>query len=275
MNQKFVKLTYEILQIENLTSTDKIVLAYNRGYERYYASNEHAAKSLGMTASSAKKSIIKLRKLGLWHEKVSHPSIQVKDTRVTKRATGVTNQDTLVSNKKLFSPLKPDSLLDSRLENNKKEELDSRLGNNKKEELDSAAVAEKPDIFEDALLKNKISHNTTGSVSKISHNTTGSVSNSKAKPFLDPRNTIVPEVEQYGSPKWKVPLGADGRPITRTKMGEANFLADQKGEAHPYSASQIKAGREPDVDDMMADFLGFGESSKTETARVYPLENNL
>lgn len=251
MDQNFVKLTYEILQREGLTSTDKIVLAYNLGHKSYYASTEHAATTLGMTLSAIKKSIRKLRKLGLWREKVSHPSTRVKNTRVTKAATPVTPQDTLVSNKKSFSPLKTDPLLDSRLENNKKEKLDS------------AAVAEKPDIFEDDFFKNKISHNTTGSVSNL-----------KAKPLLNPKNTIVPEVEQHGSCKWKVPLGADGRPITRTKMSEANFLADQKGEAHPYSASQIRTGREPDAEDMMADFLGFHEYSKSETARVYPLENN-
>lgn len=262
MDQNFVKLTYEILQRESLTSTDKIVLAYNLGHKSYYASTEHAATTLGMTLSAIKKSIRKLRKLGLWREKVSHPSTRVKNTRVTKAATPVTSQDTLVSNKKSFSPLKTDSLLDSRLENNEKEKLDS------------AAVAAKPDIFEDAFFKNKVSHNTTGSVSKIGYNTTGSVSYLKAKPLLNPKNTIVPEVEQHGSCKWKVPLGADGRPITRTKMSEANFLADQKGEAHPYSASQIRAGREPDAEDMVADFLGFHEYSKSETARVYPLENN-
>jgi hypothetical protein len=40
MAQNFVKLTYEILQNEHLTSTDKIILAYNLGHKTYYASNE-------------------------------------------------------------------------------------------------------------------------------------------------------------------------------------------------------------------------------------------
>ena len=110
MAQNFVKLTYEILQNEHLTSTDKIVLAYNLGHKTYYASNEHAAKTLGMTTSTVKKSILKLRKLGLWREKASHPSSQRSATRVASKDTRVTKAATPVADKKSFSPLKKQAI---------------------------------------------------------------------------------------------------------------------------------------------------------------------
>ena len=183
-----------------------------------------------MTESTIKKSILKLRKLGLWREKASHPSSQRSATRVASKDTRVTKPATPVADKKSFSPLKTDSLLDNRLENNKK------VG------LENAAVAAKPDILPDNSAKTKISPETSVSFSKKDENSSSI-----------PEEKIDLVVEHQSSGKWTVPRGADGRPMTKQAMAEANFLADQRGEPAVFTESQIGAGRDRDKQDIASD----------------------
>lgn len=65
----FVRLDYSILAIKEITSTDKIVLAYNWGdwgKGGYFATNRYAAGVLSMNIKTFEKSALKLKKLGLW-----------------------------------------------------------------------------------------------------------------------------------------------------------------------------------------------------------------
>jgi hypothetical protein len=233
MEQKFVKLTYDILLNEDLTSTDKIILAYNLGHKTYYASNKHAAKTLGMTPSMIKKSILKLRKLGLWRERASLASSQSKDTRVTEKATRVAETATPVADKKLLFPLKNDSRLESRLENQKKDGLES------------AAGAAEVDILPDTLVKTKKGPESSDPFSKISERSSSL-----------PGKEIDLMVGQQGSRKWTVPLGADGRPMTKQAMSEANFIAKHKGRPPVFTESQIGAGRDRDQQDADLEVAG-------------------
>lgn len=206
--------------MKDLTSTDKIVLAYNLGHKRYYASNEHAAQTLGMTLSTVKKSILKLRKLGLWREKASYPSSRDKATRVASKDTRVAEAATAVAHKKSFSPLKTDCLLESRLESNKKKGLES------------AAGAAKPDIFSDAFSKSKISQDTSECFSKINE-AVGATSPSKGAHGAAKQESAHP----------LVPPTADGTPMTHEDMLEANFRAEFAGQAAPFTEAQLKASR--------------------------------
>jgi len=125
MKQKFVKLTYDILNTVGLTSTDKIVLAYNLGMPRFFASPTHIAETLGLTKKTVEKSITKLRKLNLWRDATPYSGRKSNPTGVGADPTGVGGNPTRVEHKKSFSPMKTGTGIERILEKNKKEGLES------------------------------------------------------------------------------------------------------------------------------------------------------
>ena len=60
----WIVLTQDILGAKDISTTDKIVLAYISGFERYFASNETAAEFLNLTARTVQKTKQKLVRLG-------------------------------------------------------------------------------------------------------------------------------------------------------------------------------------------------------------------
>lgn len=221
-DDEFVRLTGKILKMTGLTSTDKIVLAYNLGMPRFFASPQHMADTLGMTVSTVKKSVLKLRRLGLWREGKSYRGSQAKDTRVTEKDTGVADGVTRVTENRSFSPMKPPVLIERRLERDKKEGIESAAG---AAELSGSAQT---------LLKKLGEENP---VTSVTLETKSSVSSTTAGEALNVIGT-------QGHVPLAVPLGADGRPLTRQEMCGANFLAEFDGKPRPYSDAQVAAGRD-------------------------------
>ena len=67
--ENFVMLTYDILEMRELSLADKIVLAYRLGYKTFYtAKPKTVAAKLHLGVKTVEASITKLRKLGLWDE---------------------------------------------------------------------------------------------------------------------------------------------------------------------------------------------------------------
>jgi hypothetical protein len=85
----FVRLDYSILAIKEITSTDKIVLAYNWGdwgKGGYFATNKYAAGVLSMNIKTFKKSALKLKKLGLWKVRGTFVEANAAPTPVGKES---------------------------------------------------------------------------------------------------------------------------------------------------------------------------------------------
>ena len=104
MKDKFVKLTYSILSLEGLNSTDKIILARRLGWGKtpYYEKTSTLATALNMPLKTVQKSITKLKMLGHWPDKTS--------------PTRGGNTSTRGGDNKAVSPMKTEALLDSILD---------------------------------------------------------------------------------------------------------------------------------------------------------------
>jgi hypothetical protein len=216
-DDEFVRLTGKILKMDGLTSTDKIVLAYNLGMPRFFASPTHIAATLCMTLSTVKKSIRTLRRLGLWREQASYRGNQAKDTRVSGKGTGVSDGVTRVSDKKSFSPVKTEAGIERILEKNKKEGLDS------------AAVA------------SPLSHSPQTAIKKLELKTpvTSESQENKISGVSGSEAHFNGGVEATGQ---AVPLGPTGRPLTKADMTAANFAAIMDGKPEAFTAAQVAAG---------------------------------
>ncbi len=229
MKQKFVRLTYDILEMRGLSSTDKIVLAYRLGFQTFYnVKPKTVAAKLHLGVKTAERSITKLRKLGLWEddcsENVRSPERQ-SSCEAPKMLGGTPNllgaTPKMLGDKKSFSPMKTDVLLDS--------SLDIKLDKNKISGLESAAGASPLSHSPQTLLKkldSKTSVSTESQEIKIS-----GVSGSEA--------TIKIGIEATGP---AVPLGPTGRPMTKAEMTAANFAAMMDGTPEPFSPAQVAAG---------------------------------
>jgi hypothetical protein len=218
MNTKFLMMTPEILHMENLTSTDKLVLALNRSMQPYFASNKYASNYLGMTASTVRKSITKLRKLGLWKETSRcYSGSNATATGVAQGDTRVSAPATRVADKGSFSPMKTPVLLERILEKNKKEGIES------------AAVASPLSHSPQTVLK-KVEPKTPVTSESQEIKISG-VSGSEA-PFNG-------GVEATGL---AVPPGPTGKPMTKADMTAANFVAMMDGKPEPFTAAQVAAG---------------------------------
>jgi hypothetical protein len=123
MKQKFVKLTYDILEMRELSLADKIVLAYRLGFETFYtAKPKTVAAKLHLGVKTIEASITKLRKLGLWDEDAprnlgdtpKNLGESPENLGCTPKILGEAPKN--LGDKKSFSPMKTDVLLDSSLD---------------------------------------------------------------------------------------------------------------------------------------------------------------
>ena len=237
-DDQFVRLTGEILRTAGLTSTDKIVLAYNRTLPTFFASNAHVASSVGMNLKTVEKSITKLRKMGLWREAVSYSGRRA----AAKNPTGVGPSSysgrmpvpTRVGDNKSISPLKTGSREERGEE--RLEETEKKAGE------ESAAGAANTDSLSDSLLKTKETQSDSESV-KETKKSGGAISGGEASKINGTQ----------GSAGLLVPLGADGRPMTREAMREANIAAVFAGKPEPFTSEQVKSGRPADEADRRGD----------------------
>ena len=59
-------MTYDLFEIRGLSSTDRLILGYRRGFETFYAKPKAIAATLHFGLKTVEGSITKLRKMGLW-----------------------------------------------------------------------------------------------------------------------------------------------------------------------------------------------------------------
>ncbi len=248
MKQNFVKLNYDILEMRGLSSTDKIVLAYRLGFQTFYAVKpKTVAAKLYIGVKTAERSITKLRRLGLWD---ADCSLNVRSSEGQSsgdapqilggapKILGATPN--ILGDNKSFSPMKTDVLLDS--------SLDIKLDKNKIEKLDSAAVASPRRDQPQTVLKKLDSKITVTSESqeiKIS-----GVTESEAPINIGIKTTGA-----------SVPLGPNGKPMTKTEMNAANFAADWADLPRPYTEAHITAGNDaiPSHEDIEQEFASLFE----------------
>lgn len=231
----FVMLTYDILHLDGLTSTDKVILAYRLGYlHRHTPFLEKVgttAKVLNLGVDNVQKSISKLKRLGHWPKEGRPTQVDTAPTRVGEKPTRVGDGSTRVGalttrvdNKKSVSPLKRPHLLD--------ESLDEKLDEDKMIGLDGSAQTSFKKLEEE------------DSVSSESEEIKISTTTGSEAPSNDCHPSIAPSAP---------PLGPDGRPMTREAMVGANFVAQFCGKPLPYTEAQVKAGREKDEQDRLAE----------------------
>lgn len=239
---KFVKLTYEILQLEGLTSTDKIVLARRLGWgkKRYYQKVTTMADALNMPLKTVQKSMTKLKRLGYWPTEAvptREGSMPPRGGKVPSRGGGMPagggDVPSRGGNKKSVSPMKTDLLLDS--------SLDNKLERNEIVGLDGSAATALKKLGEENLQVKE-----TQKDSEVLKETEIGVNSTTAGEALN-------VIGIQGHVPLAVPLGADGRPLTRQEMWDANFLAEFDGKPPPYSEAQVKAGREKDALELQAE----------------------
>lgn len=211
MEEKFVKLTYGILQLDALTSTDKIVLARRLGWgnKPYYEKVTTVATVLNIGQKSVEKSIRKLKALGYWPAEGKPTRVEKEPTRVGSMSTGVGSRPTGVGENNSISPLKTCILLNN--------SLDNRLDQDKIAGLDGS-----PQTFFKKLEEENSVSSQTGEISAP----TGSEA-----PIEDCDPSVAPTV----------PLGGDGRPLTKADMLGANCEAVFADKPEPYTEAQIKA----------------------------------
>lgn len=228
MKQNFVKLNYDILEMRGLSSTDKIVLAYRLGFQTFYAVKpKTVAAKLHLGVKTAERSITKLRKLGLWDD----GSVNVRSSErqssceAPKKLGGAPKMlgaaPKILGDKKSFSSMKTDVLLDS--------SLDIKLDKNKILGLESAAVASPLSHSPQTVLKKLDSKTPVTSESQKNIINTITGSEAPIKTGIKPTGPAVP-------------LGLDGRPMTKTEMNAANFTAIMDGKPEPFTVEQVKAG---------------------------------
>jgi hypothetical protein len=226
--QKFVMLTYSILQLEGLTSTDKIVLARRLGWGKTpcYEKPTTIAAVLCMKKKNVEKSISKLKRLGYWPNSGVPTRAGSKSTRVVRGSnqvgngpTGVGASPTRVGDKKSFSPLKTecllDSLLDNKLENNEIVGLDCSVETALKNLGEGDQI---PKITQDGFLKE--------SISGVSVREADKLNSSRRVPPAAP------------------PLDANGKHLRDVDMVSANLAAWAARKPEPFTKEQMAAAAE-------------------------------
>lgn len=233
-DDEFVRLTGKILRMPDLTSTDKIILAYSRTLPDFFASNEHIAATIGMSVKTVEKSVTKLRKLGLWRK--GSPYRGRKKVGANPTGVGASSYSgreadpTRVGQNKPVLPMKTDSG-----EERREESLKKKAGE------ESAAGAADTDNSPQIFLKNKESQKTSELPKKT-----------EVKFSRGSEGEALIGIESQGSAPVTVPVGPDGRPMTKEAMAEANFLAEFNDKPRPYSEAQLVAGRDKDAHDWQA-----------------------
>ena len=249
----FVRLDYDILSIKNLTNTDNIALAYNWGdwgKGGYFATNRYAAGVLGMNIKTFEKSALKLKKLGLWKVRgkfvepstspapVGDPPTPVgpMPTPVGSPPTRVGCLPAPVGIESAILPLKTEVLLDSL--------LDNKLEKDKKELLDNAAVA------------------ANSNSSSLSLKNSEDIKINQVQSNLDPKTccnndasggyNLIGEVQlmELDPTNHAGPLAAR---LTRRQMLRANFEAEIDGKPRIFSKEELSATRE-DPEQILGDF---------------------
>ncbi len=231
MKDKFVKLTYAILEMRGLSSTDKIVLAYRLGFQTFYrVKPKTVAAKLHLGVKTAERSITKLRKLGLWDDEdcslnVRSPERQSSGEAPKKlggppKMLGATPK--ILGDDKAVSPMKTEALLDSI--------LDIKLDNNKIVTLDSSTSAPQHSKETQTFYKKLDKISSDSIITK-----SGLVRVSEDEVF----NGVV---EKGTEPAAAPPLD-DGVPLTRQEMIDANLSAYLNGKPQPYTATQVARGR--------------------------------
>jgi hypothetical protein len=226
-DEEFVRLTGNILKMEALTSTDKIVLGYNLTLPTFFASNAHVAASVGMKLKTVEKSITKLRKLGLWREPSSYPGRKEKRPAPTGVGTssysGRMPLPTRVGHKKSFSPLKTDP---------REERGEERLEEKKKKDGEESAAGAAA-LCHSAQTFSKILGEEDQLAPEVLKIKISGDSGSEAPSTIEPKRSAPTEV----------PLGTDGRPMERATMEDANLTAYFLGKPEPYTVEQVAGGR--------------------------------
>lgn len=230
-DDEFVRLTGKILRMPDLTSTDKIILAYSRTLPDFFASNEHIAATIGMSVKTVEKSVAKLRKLGLWRK--GSPYRGRKKVGANPTGVGASSYSgrkadpTRVGQNKSVLPMKTDSG-EERIEESFK----------KKAGEESAAGAAALGSSAQTVLKKLGEENSVTSETQKTKNSVSGTTEGVALNGIEPKDTV--------------PVGPDGRPMTKEAMAEANFLAEFYDKPRPYSEAQLVAGRDKDAHDWQA-----------------------
>jgi hypothetical protein len=247
MKDKFVKLTYSILSLEGLNSTDKIILARRLGWGKtpYFEKTSTLATALNMPLKTVQKSITKLKMLGHWPDKISPARGDLAPSRGGSTPPRGGNTSTRGGgapprgdDNKAVSPMKTESLLDSI--------LDIKLDNNKIVTLDSSANASQHCKVTQTFFKKLDKINSDSIITK-----SGLVEVSDEEDF----NRVV---EKGTEPAAAPPLD-DGVHLTRQEMLDANFTAYFESKPQPYTATQVARGR----------VLSADEQVQAEVAKVF------
>jgi hypothetical protein len=236
---KFVRLSYEILGIEGITNTDKIVLAYNWGdwgKGGYFATNKYAAGALSMNIKTFEKSALKLKKLGLWKVRGAFIEPNVTLSPVGPAPTQVDSRPTpagpaparggcapvQVGIESADLPLETEVLLDNLLDNKlEKDKIDIL------EIAGEAANSKISDVYLNNLKYPKITQVKASSVSENNYNDNTSAIATR---------TCTGEVEAVEDEV------ASNRPPSRKEMLLANFDALWSNKPEPYCQREIETG---------------------------------
>lgn len=127
--------------------------------------------------------------------------------------------------------MKTDLLLDS--------SLDNKLDRNKIAGLDSSAGASPLSSSAQTVLKKPGEENSVPSETQETKNSVSGTTEGEAPNGIEPTVTV--------------PVGPDGRPMTKEAMAEANFLAELTGKPLPFTEAQLLAGRDKDAQEWHAD----------------------
>lgn len=230
-----------MLSIPNLTKSDLLALAYNHGNwdGGYYAGSEHAAKVLNLNIKTFRKSVTKLKKLGLWKyrgEAISprrySPAREIKalDGALKApigeiKAPAGELKAPIGEYKNPVLPLKTEILLDNL--------LDNKLEKDKKEQLENAGEAAEPEI------KNVSSYNFNDLKETIQKKL--DTKDIKESRYLDSASKKVNKMDpsKYDFSSYKI-FDAEGVPILQGDMVKANYHASMEGLPKPYSKEDIR-----------------------------------
>lgn len=267
MKDKFVKLTYSILSLEGLNSTDKIILARRLGWGKtpYYEKTSTLATALNMPLKTVQKSITKLKMLGHWPDKISPPGGDVAppggdvapprgDVAPTQggstpprggnTSTRGGGAPTRGGDNKAVPPMKTEVLLDSI--------LDTKLDNNKIVTLDSSASASQHSTGTQTFFK------------KLDKISSDSIKSKSGLVWVSEEEVFDGVVEQATEPAAAPPI-EDGVHLTRQEMLDANLTAYLNGKPQLYTAMQVASGRVLSEDERMQAEAAevFGELAST------------
>jgi hypothetical protein len=259
--QRFLRIPYEMLRIPDLTKSDLLALAYNQGEwdDGYYASSEHAAEVLSLNITTFRKSVTKLKKLGLWTYRGEvikprrySPNREIKALdRALKAPMGelkapMGELKAPVGALKALggeykNPILPmknevllDSLLDNKLEKDKKEILENAAGaanfNSPSLSLSSSEDLKNNMVQTNLVSETFYNYDTSGSYNKESKNET-----------------------RCDEPNLK--LKAETGPLTKAQMIDANFDAVMRGATPPFSDDQVRQGATKPLGEEFADLF--------------------